>query len=36
MNAVFRNRGYRYAGLLKSNSQISGGLQSMTVWYKHL
>lgn len=36
MNAVFRNNGYRYAGLLKNNSQISGSLQSMAVWYKQL
>lgn len=36
MNAVFKNCGYHYAGLLKNNSQICGGIQSMTVWYKHL
>jgi len=36
MNAVFKNRGYNYAGLLKNNSQICGSIQSMTVWYKHL
>ncbi len=36
MNSVFQNNGYNYAGLLKNNTQISGSIQSMTVWYKHL
>lgn len=36
MNAVFKNRGYSYAGLLKNNTRISGSIQSMTVWYKHI
>jgi putative beta-lysine N-acetyltransferase len=36
MNAVFRKNGYRYAGLLRNNTQIAGGLESMTVWYKPL
>jgi putative beta-lysine N-acetyltransferase len=36
MNAVFSGRGYRYAGLLKNNSQICGRIQSMTVWYRRL
>jgi len=36
MNAVFRNRGYAYSGLLKNNSQICGLIQSMTIWHKHL
>jgi ribosomal protein S18 acetylase RimI-like enzyme len=36
MNSVFRKSGYHYAGVLKNNSQICGGIQSMTVWYKHL
>ena len=36
MNAVFRKNGYRYAGLLRNNTQIGGRLESMTVWYKHL
>ncbi|CAB5104756.1 Beta-lysine acetyltransferase (EC [Olavius algarvensis associated proteobacterium Delta 3] len=36
MNAVFKNNGYTYAGLLKNNSQIGGRIQSMTVWYKRL
>lgn len=36
MNAVFRRHGYRYAGLLRNNTQIAGRLESMTVWYKPL
>jgi putative beta-lysine N-acetyltransferase len=36
MNAVFQQNGYRYAGFLKNNTQISGGIQSMVVWYKRL
>jgi putative beta-lysine N-acetyltransferase len=36
MNAVFRKHGYRYAGLLRNNTQISGRLESMAVWYKPL
>jgi len=36
MNSVFSNCGYRYAGLLKNNSQICGSIQSMTVWYQRL
>ena len=36
MNAVFRQNGYRYAGLLRNNTQISGRPESMTVWYKPL
>jgi putative beta-lysine N-acetyltransferase len=36
MNAVFRKNGYRYAGLLRNNTQIAGRLESMTVWYKPL
>ena len=36
MNAVFCNRGYTYAGLLKKNTQIGGRIESMTVWHKSL
>lgn len=36
MNAVFRKNGYRYAGLLRNNTQIAGRLESMAVWYKSL
>jgi len=36
MNRVFKKSGYRYAGFLKNNTQISGKIESMTVWYKQL
>lgn len=36
MNMVFKKRGYHYAGLLKDNTQISGRIESMTVWHKRL
>jgi putative beta-lysine N-acetyltransferase len=36
MNALFCNRGYAYAGLLKKNSQIGGRIASMIVWHKSL
>ena len=36
INLVFKNGGYRYAGLLINNTHICGSIQSMTVWYKHL
>jgi len=36
MNTVFKRGGYRYAGLLRNNSHISGAIQSMAVWYKPL
>jgi len=36
MNYVFRNQGYKYAGLLLNNTQICGSIESMSVWYKHL
>jgi putative beta-lysine N-acetyltransferase len=36
MNFVFKNSGYTYGGLLANNSQICGGIESMTVWYRHL
>ena len=35
INRLFKNNDYQYAGLLINNSQISGSIQSMTVWYKH-
>ncbi|MFO7765036.1 MAG: putative beta-lysine N-acetyltransferase [Pelovirga sp.] len=34
MNITFAKSGYRYAGTLVQNTQISGGLESMNVWYK--
>jgi putative beta-lysine N-acetyltransferase len=36
MKAVFKNSGYNYAGRLINNSQICGGIENMTVWYRHL
>lgn len=36
INSIFQKNGYQYAGLLKNNTQISGSIQNMTVWYKHL
>jgi len=36
MNLIFKRCGYVYAGFLANNTQISGDIQSMTVWYKHL
>ncbi|MGB4599305.1 MAG: putative beta-lysine N-acetyltransferase [Trichlorobacter sp.] len=34
MNRTFAKNGYTYAGTLTNNTQISGGLESMNVWYK--
>ncbi len=34
MNITFAKSGYRYGGTLVQNTQISGGLESMNVWYK--
>ncbi len=36
MNICFARNGYTYSGTLVKNTQISGGLESMNVWYKHL
>ena len=36
INRLFESNGYRYAGLLINNTQISGSIQSMAVWYKPL
>ncbi|MBN2251791.1 MAG: putative beta-lysine N-acetyltransferase [Candidatus Altiarchaeota archaeon] len=36
INRLFRNRGYTYAGTLTKNTNISGTLQDMNVWYKRL
>lgn len=36
MNMVFKRGGYHYSGLLVNNTQISGRIESMTVWYKRL
>ena len=36
MNITFSKMGYLYAGTLKNNSNISGRIESMNVWYKNL
>lgn len=36
MNVTFASAGYRYGGLLINNTQISGSVESMNVWYKSL
>ncbi|WP_071145969.1 putative beta-lysine N-acetyltransferase [Bacteroides ihuae] len=34
MNKTFYNMGYKYSGTLTRNTQISGKIESMNVWYK--
>jgi putative beta-lysine N-acetyltransferase len=36
MNITFAKLGYRFAGTLTSNTDISGRIESMNVWYKSL
>lgn len=36
MNITFAKNGYLFTGTLTNNTQISGGLESMNVWYKLL
>jgi putative beta-lysine N-acetyltransferase len=36
MNITFAKNGYLYCGTLTNNTQISGNLESMNVWYKLL
>jgi beta-lysine N6-acetyltransferase len=36
INKVFSNLGYHYAGTLHNNTQISGKIEDMNVWYKHI
>lgn len=36
MNITFSKAGYQFAGRLKNNTNISGSIESMNVWYKHL
>jgi len=36
MNITFARRGYLYAGTLINNTDISGGIESMNIWYKGL
>ncbi|MDF1617158.1 putative beta-lysine N-acetyltransferase [Petrocella sp. FN5] len=34
MNKIFGKSGYKYGGTLWNNNQISGGIESMNIWYK--
>jgi len=36
MNITFARCGYTYGGMLVNNTQISGAIESMNVWYKRL
>ncbi|WP_321335383.1 putative beta-lysine N-acetyltransferase [uncultured Bacteroides sp.] len=36
MNKTFYDRGYKYSGTLTQNTQISGKIESMNVWYKRI
>jgi len=36
MNGVFSKMGYRFAGTLLNNTCISGHIEHMNIWYKHL
>ncbi len=36
MNAVFAGGGYRFGGMLPNNTNISGSIENMNVWYKKL
>lgn len=36
MNVTFQKCGYKFSGTLINNTNISGGLESMNIWYKNL
>jgi putative beta-lysine N-acetyltransferase len=36
MNITFSKLGYKYGGLLINNTNISGDIESMTIWYKEI
>lgn len=36
MNITFAKAGYKFSGTLVNNTNISGGIESMNVWYKSL
>ncbi len=36
MNITFSKAGYEFAGMLKNNTNISGSIQSMNVWFKKI
>jgi putative beta-lysine N-acetyltransferase len=35
MNIIFAKHGYAYGGMLGSNTNIAGRIESMNIWYKH-
>ena len=35
MNIIFVKHGYAYGGMLGSNTNIAGRIESMNIWYKH-
>ena len=36
MNITFARQGYRFGGTLTNNTEISGAIESMNVWYRSL
>ena len=36
MNITFSKNGYKYGGTLVNNTDISGQIESMNVWFKNL
>lgn len=36
MNITFKKCGYKYSGILKNNTNISGSIESMNIWYKDI
>jgi len=36
MNTTFARANYQYGGTLINNTQISGSIESMNIWYKEL
>lgn len=36
INALFKRHGHRFAGVLTNNTNIAGGIESMTVWFRKL
>jgi putative beta-lysine N-acetyltransferase len=36
MNITFAKAGYEFGGRLTNNTNISGSIESMNIWYKHL
>ncbi len=36
INRLFKGHGHRFAGVLTNNTNIAGGIESMTVWFRKL